>query len=94
MIFLISHLSGGDMMTKTNIKIKELVYLGFTVADLALKLGVTRQCMYNYLDDEYSCKLSIARKLEAITGISHQFFMYPVPTALQFLPGANNNGTK
>ena len=44
-------------MTKTNIKIKELVYLGFTVADLALKLGVTRQCMYNYLDDEYSCKL-------------------------------------
>ena len=30
---------------------------------------------------------SLAEKLERATnGISHQFFMYPVPTALQFLP--------
>ena len=43
-----------------------------------------------------SIKLKYSEMSEAlgITGISHQFFMYPVPTALQFLPGANNNGTK
>jgi hypothetical protein len=50
-------------------------------------MDLTVQQIYKYLDDEKSCKLSTAEKLERATnGISHQFFMYPVPTALQFLP--------
>jgi plasmid maintenance system antidote protein VapI len=49
--------------------------------------------IYRHLEDQNTCTMKVALKLQDATGISHQFFMYPVPTALQF-SGANNNGTK
>jgi plasmid maintenance system antidote protein VapI len=56
-------------------------------------MGVTRQMIYRHLEDQNTCTMKVALKLQDATGISHQFFMYPVPTALQF-SGANNNGIK
>lgn len=76
------------MTTKSQIKINKIrMHSGLTVKEIAQRMDLTVQQVYKYLDDEKSCKLATAEKLERATnGISHQFFMYPVPTALQFLP--------
>jgi hypothetical protein len=68
-------------MKKTRFKLRRIEDLGLSVSEIALKMGVSIQIM------------KVALKLQDATGISHQFFMYPVPTALQF-SGANNNGIK
>ena len=69
-------------------------HTGLTVLQIAQKLNESKTNIYNNLRDDKCCKMNVALNLESATGISHQFFLYPVPTALQFLPGANNNGTK
>jgi hypothetical protein len=45
----------------------------------------SRVQVYMCIKDE-GCSMKNAMKLEKATGISHQFFLYPLPTALQFLP--------
>jgi len=80
-------------MKKTRFKLRRIEDLGLSISEIALKMGVTRQMIYRHLEDQNTCTMKVALKLQDATGISHQFFMYPVPTALQF-SGANNNGTK
>lgn len=80
-------------MTKTKFKMRRIEELGLSISEIALKMGVTRQMIYRHLEDQNTCTMKVALKLQDATGISHQFFMYPVPTALQF-SGANNNGIK
>lgn len=61
-----------------------------TLPDIARLMGISRQALYRHLKDDNSCKLPTALKLEEITGIKHQFFLYPTPIALQFLSEDNN----
>jgi|LauGreDrversion4_2_1035121.scaffolds.fasta_scaffold818261_2 plasmid maintenance system antidote protein VapI len=69
-------------------------HTGLTVLQIAQRLNESKANVYNNLRDHKCCKMNVALNLESATGISHQFFLYAVPTALQFLPGANDNGTK
>jgi hypothetical protein len=52
-------------------------------------MGISRQALHHHIKDENTCKLSNALKLEEITGIKHQFFLYPMPIAAQFLSEEN-----
>jgi|GWRWMinimDraft_13_1066021.scaffolds.fasta_scaffold03323_2 predicted DNA-binding protein YlxM (UPF0122 family) len=60
-----------------------------TLADIAKLMGISRQALHHHIKDENTCKLSNALKLEEITGIKHQFFLYPMPIAAQFLSEEN-----
>jgi hypothetical protein len=72
---------------KVNLKLNRVKEItGLTIVQIAEKMNVkSRVQVYMCIKDE-GCSMKNAMKLEKATGISHQFFLYPLPTALQFLP--------
>ena len=76
-------------MTKTKFKMRRIEELGLSISEIALKMGVTRQMIYRHLEDQNTCTMKVALKLQDATGISHQFFLYDQPLCFQF---ANKKG--
>lgn len=56
-----------------------------SLTEMSQVLGVSVQVLSARLKDHAVCKYSIAVEMQAKLGISHQFFMYPYPTCMQFL---------
>ena len=79
----------------TDVKIKlNLVrqHTGLSIHEIATRMGISVQMAYKHLDDTKTPSIKIAMRLESCTGLSHQFFIYPLPTAYKFLPKADQNG--
>lgn len=68
-----------------NLKTLKLLELtGTTLKAISADAGITRATLYNNLRDDAVPTLRFALKLEATTGINHQFFLYQAPLCMQF----------
>lgn len=72
---------------KVNLKLNRVKEAtGLTIVQIAEKMNVKSRIQVYQMIKEEGCSMKNAMRLERATGISHQFFLYPLPTALQFLP--------